>query len=199
MARIAKDPEIRRQEILEAALDLFLDKGVDRTAVSHIVHEVGVAQGTFYYHFDSKDAVVDALAERISAPLGTVVEAIAADVSAPGAERFQRAVAAVLDAIELSRPHLEGLVRPGNEVLHDRVGDALRARLHTGLLAIVEAGNADGSLDATPPAETVELVLAAIIHFTRTQAHGGDADRMSRLRAALTRLVQRGLGMHTET
>ncbi len=198
MVRTAKDPEIRRQELLEAALELFLDQGMDRTAVSHIVKKVGVAQGTFYYHFDSKDAVLDALAEHITEPLAGVIAAIAADDRGDAADRFRRAVTTVLDAIDASAAHLQGLVKPGNEILHDRVGDALRTRLHANLLTIAEAGNADGTLHADPADETVELVLAAIIHLTRTRAHGGDAERMARLRTALLQLVDRGLAI-TET
>jgi len=198
MVRTSKDPEIRRQELMEAALELFLERGTDKTAVSDIVRRVGVAQGTFYYHFKSKDEVVDALAEGMAEPLGQMVAGIAEDTSAPVQDRIGRVVASLLDVIGASQQHLEGLIRPGNEVLHQRVADAMQARLHPALVALVGEGQADGSLDAEPVEETVELVLAAITHLTRTQAHGEDPDRLARLRVAVERLAKRGLGIPQE-
>lgn len=63
MARISKDPAERRLEIMNAAEKLFNEKGFDNTAVSDIVQSIGVAQGTFYYYFKSKDEVFSAIAE----------------------------------------------------------------------------------------------------------------------------------------
>ena len=63
MARRKRGTEERRAELLEAASDLFLRKGFAEVSVSRIVRQVGVAQGTFYYYFDSKEAVLDALLE----------------------------------------------------------------------------------------------------------------------------------------
>lgn len=198
MVRTTKDPEIRRQELMDAALELFLERGTDGTAVSDIVRRVGVAQGTFYYHFKSKDEVVNALADSMAEPLGQMVAGIAEDESVSVAGRIGRAVASLLDVIGASQQHLEGLIRPGNEVLHQRVADAMQARLHPAFVALVGEGQADGSLDAEPVEETVELVLAAITHLTRTQAHGEGPEKLASLRTAVERLARRGLGISEE-
>ncbi len=64
MARISKEPLVRMNEILDAAENLFYSKGYDETAVSDIVNEIGVAQGTFYNYFASKESVLDAVVNR---------------------------------------------------------------------------------------------------------------------------------------
>ena len=64
MARITKDPVVRRNEIIDAAEKLFYSVGYDETSVSDIVKAIGVAQGTFYNYFTSKDAVLEALVQR---------------------------------------------------------------------------------------------------------------------------------------
>lgn len=64
MKRISKDPEERKNEILDAAEELFNQNGFDNTPVSEIVNKVGVAQGTFYYYFNTKDDIIIALLER---------------------------------------------------------------------------------------------------------------------------------------
>lgn len=64
MPRISKDPQERKDEILNAAMELFASKGYEQTSVSDIVKKIGVAQGTFYYYFKSKEEVINAACER---------------------------------------------------------------------------------------------------------------------------------------
>jgi AcrR family transcriptional regulator len=55
MGRKAKDPEVRRQEIIDAAQQLFTQKGFDQTSVSDITDLVGLSHGAFFYYFKSKN------------------------------------------------------------------------------------------------------------------------------------------------
>ena len=50
--------EETRDRILQAALELFHDRGFDVTTMREIVERAGVATGAAYYYFDSKDAIV---------------------------------------------------------------------------------------------------------------------------------------------
>ncbi|MEM9074262.1 MAG: TetR/AcrR family transcriptional regulator [Myxococcota bacterium] len=56
--------EKRRQQILDAARDLFVEKGYVATTVDDIVTRVEVARGTFYLYFDDKLDVFSALVDR---------------------------------------------------------------------------------------------------------------------------------------
>lgn len=47
----------RRQELLDIAVELFARNGYHQTKVSDIVRQAGVAQGTFYWYFKSKEAI----------------------------------------------------------------------------------------------------------------------------------------------
>lgn len=64
MKRVSKSPEERRRELMDCAENLFIEKGFQATMVSDIVKKLGVAQGTFYYYFKSKDEILNALIER---------------------------------------------------------------------------------------------------------------------------------------
>lgn len=55
------DNEARKQRILDTAADLFIQYGYDKTTVSDIAREAGVSKGVIYLHFDSKDALLEAL------------------------------------------------------------------------------------------------------------------------------------------
>ena len=55
MARIVKEADERRNEILDAAETLFTEKGYSKTTIIDILNQVGIAKGTFYYYFKSKE------------------------------------------------------------------------------------------------------------------------------------------------
>lgn len=63
--RIVKESEERKNEILDAAAELFTSKGYNKTTIVDILEVVGIAKGTFYYYFKSKEEVMDAIIERV--------------------------------------------------------------------------------------------------------------------------------------
>ncbi|MFI6767484.1 TetR/AcrR family transcriptional regulator [Streptomyces sp. NPDC050355] len=52
-------PEERRRELLAAAAEVFAVQGYDATTVRQIADAVGMLAGSLYYHFDSKEAMLD--------------------------------------------------------------------------------------------------------------------------------------------
>ena len=79
MVRLVKDREIRRNELINAAEELFIKDGYEPTAISDIVKKVGVAQGTFYYYFKSKEDILNIIIERYIDDIKGGAEAIAAE------------------------------------------------------------------------------------------------------------------------
>ncbi len=53
----------KKDDIVQAAVQVFRDKGIEKTTVSDIVKKAGIAQGTFYLYFPSKLALMPAIAE----------------------------------------------------------------------------------------------------------------------------------------
>jgi len=68
MARIVKEEEYtaRRNEILDAALQLVYAKGYDRMTIQDILDQLHMSKGAFYHYFDSKVAVLEAVVERMA-------------------------------------------------------------------------------------------------------------------------------------
>jgi AcrR family transcriptional regulator len=64
--RITKRPEERREDLLDAAARVFAQKTVVQTTVSDITEAAGVAKGTFYLYFDSKEHLLGALKRRFA-------------------------------------------------------------------------------------------------------------------------------------
>ena len=55
----------KRERILQAGIRMFATNGLEKTKISDIVREAGVAQGTYYLYFDSKNALIPAIAENM--------------------------------------------------------------------------------------------------------------------------------------
>ena len=58
------DNEKRQQRILDAAVNLFIHYGYDKTTVSDVAREAGVSKGAIYLHFESKDALLEGVIAR---------------------------------------------------------------------------------------------------------------------------------------
>ncbi|MEI3178564.1 MAG: helix-turn-helix domain-containing protein [Lachnospiraceae bacterium] len=67
--RVVKEAEERKNEILDVAERLFGEKGFDNTSTNDILEEIGIARGTLYYHFKSKEDILDAMIERMTEQL----------------------------------------------------------------------------------------------------------------------------------
>lgn len=66
MARITKEYHVRKNELLDAAQELFFTKGYKQTSIESIIKKIGVAKGTFYYYFKSKEDLLDKLTYKMS-------------------------------------------------------------------------------------------------------------------------------------
>jgi AcrR family transcriptional regulator len=78
--RITKDPEIRRQEIIDSAKMLFEAQGIGKTSMTEIAERVGVAKGLVYYYFSSKEQlVVEVIDQFISGLDSTLLEIMQQD------------------------------------------------------------------------------------------------------------------------
>jgi AcrR family transcriptional regulator len=84
LARMAQDPQLRIDEILDAAEPLFSAKGYRKTTISDIAKKMGAAQGMLYYYFKSKEEILEALINRqISTFLADVKSMASSDDIAP--------------------------------------------------------------------------------------------------------------------
>ncbi|MBM3183833.1 MAG: TetR/AcrR family transcriptional regulator, partial [Chlamydiae bacterium] len=65
MARIVKKPLQRRSEILEAARHLFQTRGYERTTLQDVMNRLGIAKGTIYHYFKSKEELLEVAVEEM--------------------------------------------------------------------------------------------------------------------------------------
>jgi AcrR family transcriptional regulator len=64
MSRMVLDKETRRQQIVDAAIEVFAAKGYRVASIADIIAQAGVARGTFYLYFQSKEEAFHAALDR---------------------------------------------------------------------------------------------------------------------------------------
>lgn len=62
--RTVKDPDIRKQEILDGAIKVFARQGYDKTLITDIAKEINISQGLCYRYFASKEEIYNAAIEE---------------------------------------------------------------------------------------------------------------------------------------
>jgi AcrR family transcriptional regulator len=75
--RRRRTPEVRRDQIIQAAVKLFAEHGYERTTTREIAQEAGISEGTIYNYFGSKQDLLFAFLEEASLqPLASLMTAL---------------------------------------------------------------------------------------------------------------------------
>lgn len=157
--RVVKEAAVRRNEILDAAEQLFVTKGFDGTSTNDILEKVGIARGTLYYHFKSKEEILDAMIQRISEGLVKRVTGIAGQKDVPVLERLTEMTLALNVDSDLGDAVMEQMHRPQNALMHRKMQDGLVSGLTPLFAGLVEEGITQGICQTDYPAQAVEMLL----------------------------------------
>ncbi len=160
--RIAKDGEVRKQELLDSALDLFAEKGYDHTSINDIIDKVGVTKGAFYYYFKSKEQVLDEIVEKFNEYDAQIFrEVMAEEISA--AEKLRRMHIRGLKFIkenpELAWKSWQAIMSVGNTKIKHKHGETTHKMFVPIISQLVDQGVREGAFDVPVPSETVGLLL----------------------------------------
>jgi AcrR family transcriptional regulator len=94
--------EFRTREILAAARRLMQGRGVEAVTMEEIAAATGVAKGTIYLYFQSKDELVQALISQVGENMLAGIEAIVANPGPPP-EKIQQVASLILDYLMRER------------------------------------------------------------------------------------------------
>lgn len=172
--RISKNGDIRKQELLDAALKLFYEKGYERTSVNDIIDVVEVTKGAFYYYFKSKEEVLENIAWQQAEKLIEIAKQAANEEYLDAAGKINRLISLAQgyktanieqrmkifkvmntdDNIKLGRRMFENTVKLSLPIIQE----------------IVEQGNREGVFNVSFPREAAELYIRIINIFNISAA-----------------------------
>ncbi|OIJ21525.1 TetR family transcriptional regulator [Anaerobacillus alkalidiazotrophicus] len=159
--RITKNPEERRNEIIDAAEVLFLTKGYSGTTVNDILQKVGIAKGTFYYYFQSKEEVMDAIVLRFIDSGVEAAKAIAQDSNLKAPEKIFHILMSQEADTNQKKEIVDQFHQVNNAEMHQKSLVETILKLTPVLASIIEQGIEEGSFKTPYPKETVEFLLVS--------------------------------------
>lgn len=160
--RVVKEATVRKNEILDAAARLFAEKGFDNTSTNDILEMVGIARGTLYHHFKSKEDIMDALIERHMTHILSKAQKIASDKSMPVKERMIYTIMALrVEDAEGSdgKEMIHQLHKPQNALMHQKTRKIMMQKIPPILAEILKDGINEGLFDTPFPLECMEIAL----------------------------------------
>jgi AcrR family transcriptional regulator len=192
--RIAKPADERRQDLLDAAVRVFTEKGLQHATVADITEAAGVAKGTFYLHFASKEQLLGALKESF---VDAMLERAASLFTEGGPPDWwgatDAAIVAMIDFMlerrDLIHVFIQEGITPESQEIFALCQTKLQGMFADGIARGIEAG-AFGDVDP----ELTATLLRNAIHGTVQNAilYGEELDR-DRLVASATELARKVL------
>lgn len=161
--RIIKEHDERRNEIIRTAAALFSQKGYDKCSVNDILNAIGIAKGTFYYYFKSKEDVLDAAVEQVSEQVFIQVQKIAVRKEVSPIERIIQVLLAARVTDPTEQVLIQEMHKSNNALLHQKTHVSIITMLTPILARIVEEGNETGIFQCAYPEQCVQILLSAIL------------------------------------
>jgi len=175
--------------ILEAALDLFIANGFIETPMDAIAEKAGVAKGTLYYHYKSKEGIVDALLERYARRLESELTPILDD----GTLDFRgKLVAMNVRLTQIIRETFSRLHKMRYIDIHQKTATHSIETLTPLFTRLVEQGAEEGICSGDNAREFVEIFVAAS-QFLLDPEYG--TERMAARAKALAILGERAFNL----
>ncbi|MGE5678557.1 MAG: TetR/AcrR family transcriptional regulator [Pseudomonadota bacterium] len=199
MARISKDPIERRLEIMKAAERLFNERGFENTAVSDIVQSIGVAQGTFYYYFKSKDDVFSAIAEDFFNEYLENFTMVVNNDKLKTIEKLEIVFDKGLELMENNEGLMNYLHTRGNIELHEKVEKKFIEYVTPMVIRIVGQGIEEKLFNVDFPEEVVTFLMMGSHFLGDLNIYLEDRELYLKRLQAVAFVVQRVLGVDSVT
>jgi AcrR family transcriptional regulator len=197
---------VRRDAFLDAAQRLIQAKGYEQMSVQDVLDELGASRGAFYHYFDSKVALLDAVVQRMVVAATDAVAPVVNDPALTAPEKLTCLFAGIqrwkTERKDLMLALLRVWYSDDNAIVRDKLRRRVVTYLAPLLSAIIEQGNAEGTLSVGSPDSARVIVillqgaqdLAADLFFAR-QANAIPFDAVEGSFSAYTEAFERILGI----
>ncbi len=188
--------ENTRIDLIDSAAELFQQKGFEETSIDDICEKVGVSHGLFYYYFDSKEEVIEAITENMVDEIEGKLKEIVEDEDLKADEKF-------LEFMKISFQK-----KKGKPYIYSFFSEEKNLKIYQHLYAesvemmtpyltnIVQQGIEEGIFDTEHPEETVRFWLHGL-KFSRGK-DGFFRDDPWKDFKALSSITERLLGTERE-
>ena len=156
----SKDSEERKDEFINVAEKLFKENGIVDTTVNSIVKDMDVAKGLFYYYFNSKDDVIDAISQKYNEVFNEMINSEMNEVIYE--DRLHHFVENCVHSFRTLNNRLNGNGKADLSALINKSKQEALNVSSAGLAKMLEEGNRSGKLDIAEPKYFARILISGI-------------------------------------
>ncbi len=149
--------EKRKKELLKIAYDMFLTQGYENTSIDEIIEKAQIAKGTYYYHFQSKEQMLEEVIDMmIDSEREMAEQIIRTDIPVP------QKIVGILTSMKPSeeeQPVKNALFQPENVLMHYKVRQKLINVITPLLSEVIKEGVDEGIFECENIPERVKMLL----------------------------------------
>lgn len=147
----------KKKEITDVAYKLFIKKGYENTSVDEIIKELGIAKGTFYYYFETKEELLENVINEI---LDKEVEAAIGILNSnlPLEQKIVGIIVSMRPTID-EKDIKDTLNKPENILMHKKINDKVIHKATPLISKVVEEGIKTKTFNCDNVEERVKLLL----------------------------------------
>jgi AcrR family transcriptional regulator len=200
---------VRREAFVEAAQRLMESKGYAQVTIQDLLDDVGASRGAFYHYFDSKQALLEAVIDRmVDAGLASV-EPIVQDPNLPAVTKLGHMFSGIgrwkTDRKELILAFIDVWLSDDHAVVREKFRRKLVTRFVPTLSGIVKQGIEEGTFRVASPDDTARVLMMLIQGlqeeatelFVASQANAVGLDEVIARFASFEGAFERVLGVET--
>ncbi|HEX3077923.1 MAG TPA: TetR/AcrR family transcriptional regulator [Lachnospiraceae bacterium] len=196
--KVSKEYNERRNEILDVAERLFGTKGYDKSTINDILEAVGIAKGTFYYYFKSKEEVLDAIIERVTDIVIKKAEVVSTNTELSPIMKLLNTILSMRVESEVDDSLMEELHKPENALMHQKSLNSIVTRITPVLTKIVEEGVSQGIFRSDFPTQYMMIFLTSSITLLDGGIFQVQQEEQQMILRALISLLEKMLGVEDE-
>src|SRR5215472_10150383 len=160
---------VRREAFVDAAMRLMQSKGYEQMSIQDLLDDLGASRGAFYHYFDSKQALLAAMVDRIADQALATLAPVVDDPRVPAIDKLERFFggiaqyktdrkALMLEFIKIWKSH-------DNAVVRDRLRGTMVERIAPILAKIIKQGVAEEVFSVDSPSETAGILMTLLLGF----------------------------------
>lgn len=178
----------KKENIVQAAVQVFREKGIEKTKISDIVKVAGIAQGTFYLYFPSKLALMPAIAEvMVEKTMDIVKDTVQEDVS------FVTKLEQLVEAIFLVTKdynEIQALIYSGlASTEHLREWETVYAPFYKWISDLLAEAKAEGVIRSTLQVDQTAKLLIGLVESAAEQVYLYDVTEESQVSSQKTEVI----------
>lgn len=198
MIRTVKKPADRKADIVNTACHLFMTKEYDKTTMQDIMDALGIAKGTIYHYFTSKEALLEAVIEDLVAKNINQMRSLIKEAKGNALQKMELLVKTGSMAQD-NKILLDQLHKPGNNAMHTRLLAATLIQLAPLYAELIQQGCDEGIFTTQTPLECAEFILSGIQFLTDMGIYPWTQEAIQRRMQAFPKLLEQLLNAPPES